>query len=60
VPNDYEYRDAIVSTECLYEHRSDPELRVFECTTYLDYLPEGQDVPYRVVRAWPVSCRERP
>ncbi len=46
-----EYRrpDAIVSTPWLAEHLSDPELRVFECTTYLHYLPEGSDAPYEVV-----------
>ncbi len=41
--------DAIVSTEWLAEHLDDADLRVFECTTYLDYLPPGQEAPYRVV-----------
>jgi len=49
MPNLYHHRDAIVSSAWLAEHLDDPELRVFECTTYLDYLPPGQDAPYRVV-----------
>lgn len=45
----YQHCDAIVSTEWLAGRLYDSELRVFECTTYLDYLPEGHDAPYRVV-----------
>ena len=45
----YQHRDAIVSTEWLAGRLYDSELRVFECTSYLDYLPEGHDAPYRVV-----------
>ncbi|MDX1513941.1 MAG: sulfurtransferase [Gammaproteobacteria bacterium] len=30
-------------------HLNDPDLRIFECTTYLDYLPPGSDAPYRVM-----------
>lgn len=41
--------DILVSTSWLDEHRHDPDLRIFECTAYLDYLPPGQDAPYRVV-----------
>ena len=41
--------DSLVSTDWLYERRDDPDLRTFECTAYLDYLPAGQDAPYRVV-----------
>ncbi len=41
--------DTLVSTDWLDEHRDDPDLRLFECTAYLDYLPPGQDAPYRVV-----------
>jgi len=47
--NEYRHSDAIVSTEWLSEHVDVPDLRVFECTTYLDYLPPGQEAPYRVV-----------
>lgn len=45
----YQHRDALVSSEWLSEHLNDPELRIFECTTYLDYQPPGGDAPYRVV-----------
>lgn len=41
--------DTLVSTDWLDAHRDDPGLRIFECTAYLDYLPPGQDAPYRVV-----------
>lgn len=47
--NYYQHQDAIVSTQCFAERLCDSMLRVFECTTYLDYLPEGLDAPYRVV-----------
>lgn len=45
----YQHRDALVSTEWLADHLADPELRIFECTMYLDYLPPGQHAPYRVL-----------
>jgi thiosulfate/3-mercaptopyruvate sulfurtransferase len=41
--------DTLVSSDWLGEHLDDPDLRVFECTSYLDYLPPGHDAPYRVV-----------
>lgn len=44
-----ELPDTLVSTGWLDEHRADPGLLLFECTTYLDYLPPGQDAPYCVV-----------
>lgn len=44
----YLHPEAIVSTAWLDDHRQDPELRIFECTTYLDYLAPGGDAPYRV------------
>ncbi len=47
--SNYRYPDALVSTGWLADHLQDPDLRVFECTTYLDYLPPGQEAPYRVV-----------
>lgn len=40
--------DTLVSTDWLDEQINDPELRIFECTAYLHYLPPGQDAPYRV------------
>lgn len=46
---EYRHRDALVSTEWLAEHLNDPDLRLYECTTYLDYLPPGREAPYRVV-----------
>lgn len=46
---DYRHPDALVSTEWLSDHLDDPDLRVFECTTYLSYLPPGHEAPYRVV-----------
>ena len=43
----YRYPDAIVSTEWLAAHLSDPTLRIYDCTTYLRY-EEGTGRPYRV------------
>ncbi len=45
----YRHPDTLVSTDWLADHLHDPDLRVFECTTYLDYLPPGHEAPYRVV-----------
>ncbi len=45
----YRYPSALVSTDWLADRLDDPDLRVFECTTYLDYLPPGGEAPYRVV-----------
>ncbi len=44
----YLHPETVVDTAWLADHVGDPELRVFECTTYLDYLPEGSDAPYEV------------
>lgn len=44
----YLHPDAIVSTEWLAGHLDGPELRIFECTAYLNYLAPGNDAPYRV------------
>jgi len=49
MPLSYQHPEAIASTEWLATHLSDRDLRIFECTTYLQYLPEGEDAPYRVV-----------
>jgi len=43
------YDGAVVSTEWLAEHGDDSDLRIFECTSILEYLPPGGDAPYRVV-----------
>lgn len=44
----FHYPEALVSGDWLEANLSDPELRVFDCTTYLE-LDEGADRPYRVV-----------
>ena len=44
----YRHPEAIVSTAWLAEHGEAPELRLFDCTTYLRYLDDGADAPYRV------------
>ena len=46
---EYRHSDALVSTDWLADHLDEAGLRVFECTTYLEYLPPGQEAPYRVV-----------
>ena len=43
----YQDPDAIVSTDWLAGHLSDPDLRIYDCTTYLRY-EEGTGRPYRV------------
>lgn len=43
----FKYPDAIVSTEWLAANAGQPDLRVFDCTTYLIY-EEGTGRPYRV------------
>jgi thiosulfate/3-mercaptopyruvate sulfurtransferase len=41
--------DGLISTQELASRIGQGELRVFDCTTYLDYQPEGSPVPYLVV-----------
>ena len=48
----YQHPDLLVSTQWLEDHLHDPALRLFECTTWLDYLPSGCDAPYRVVSGY--------
>lgn len=43
----YKYPDAIVTTDWLAEHLEDPDLRIYDCTTYLRYTP-GTGKPYNV------------
>jgi thiosulfate/3-mercaptopyruvate sulfurtransferase len=38
--------EALVQTEWLEAHLADPDLRIFECTTYLRYAEPGAGVPY--------------
>jgi len=40
----------LVETDCLAAHLADPDLRVFDCTTYLD--PDPVHV-YAVPSSWP-------
>jgi len=42
-------RDGLISTAELLRELGWPSLRVFDCTTTLDYLPPGSDAPYVVV-----------
>ena len=46
-----EYRDrrALLQTDWLERHLSDPSLRIFDCTTHLQPVEPGSDVPYLVV-----------
>lgn len=41
----------LITTAELADILGQPNLRVFDCTTRLDYLPPGSDAPYRVVPA---------
>jgi thiosulfate/3-mercaptopyruvate sulfurtransferase len=41
----------LISTLGLAETLGRPNLRVFDCTTRLEYLPPGSDAPYQVVPA---------
>jgi thiosulfate/3-mercaptopyruvate sulfurtransferase len=41
--------EALVSTETLAQMLGRPEVRVFDCTTYLEPAAAGSDQPYRVV-----------
>jgi thiosulfate/3-mercaptopyruvate sulfurtransferase len=40
--------DVLVSSDWLAAHIDDEALRLYECTTYLRYLPQGSDAPYDV------------
>jgi thiosulfate/3-mercaptopyruvate sulfurtransferase len=42
-------RGGLITTAELAELLGRPELRLFDCTTYLEYQPEGSAVPYLVV-----------
>jgi thiosulfate/3-mercaptopyruvate sulfurtransferase len=44
----FHYPDALVSGDWLEKHLEDPNLRVFDCTSYLVF-EEGAGTPYRVV-----------
>jgi thiosulfate/3-mercaptopyruvate sulfurtransferase len=36
----------LISTEELVQILHEPDLRIFDCTTRLDYQPPGSDIPY--------------
>ena len=40
---------ALITTEQLAASMGDPSLRIFDCTTYLETPPPGEDVPYIAV-----------
>jgi len=42
-------RNGLISTEELADILAQPNLRLFDCTTYLEYQPEGSGVPYIAV-----------
>src|SRR5260370_31005513 len=41
--------DDLISTAELARLLAEPDLRLFDCTTYLEYQPEGSDIPYVAV-----------
>src|SRR6266404_3626732 len=41
--------DKLISTAELAGILGKPELRLFDCTTYLEYQPEGSPIPYVAV-----------
>ena len=50
--------DPLVFGDWLDEQLGESHLRVYECTTYLDYLPPGREGPYRVRSARPEYDQE--
>ena len=42
-------RDGLITTAELADILDQPDVRLFDCTTYLEYQPDGSDVPYLVV-----------
>ena len=44
-------RSELISTVELAQILGQPNLRIFDCTTRLEYLPPGSDAPYKVVPA---------
>src|ERR1700731_3491663 len=42
-------RDGVISTAELAGLLDQPDLRLFDCTTYLEYQPEGSGIPYIAV-----------
>jgi hypothetical protein len=42
-------RDGLMTSTELAAILDHPDLRLFDCTTYLEYQPEGSDIPYIAV-----------
>src|SRR5258705_9202394 len=42
-------RDGLITTAELAGILDQPDLRLFDCTTYLEYQPEGSGIPYIAV-----------
>ena len=42
-------RDGLITSAELAGMLDRPDLRLFDCTTYLDYQPEGSGIPYIAV-----------
>jgi thiosulfate/3-mercaptopyruvate sulfurtransferase len=42
-------RDGLITSTELTAILDHPDLRLFDCTTYLEYQPEGSDIPYIAV-----------
>ena len=40
---------SVITTEQLASILGDPNLRLYDCTTYNEPVPPGSDVPYRAV-----------
>jgi thiosulfate/3-mercaptopyruvate sulfurtransferase len=47
--DDMAAHDGLITTAELAGILTHPELRLFDCTTYLEYQPEGSDIPYVAV-----------
>ena len=44
----WKYPDAIVSCEWLNKNINNPDIRIYDCTTYLHYRDEDPSLPYIV------------
>jgi thiosulfate/3-mercaptopyruvate sulfurtransferase len=44
----WKYPDAIVSCEWLNKNLNNPDLRIYDCTTYLHYRDKDPSLPYKV------------
>ena len=46
-------RNGLITTAELAAILDQPDLRLFDCTTYLEYQPAGSDIPYIAVPVFP-------